>query len=366
MDILFLLLRLVAFGSFATAAVAKWLTPGRTQEAVRQFGIPGSAVTFVARLVPLVEAAVAAGVLLGVTVRPAALVAVVLLTLFSIAIARALAGGRQVECNCFGPASRSVGWGSVARNTGLTAVVAAVAIGAPERGVVSSVGALTTVDLLICADVTLAVAVLALAWFALQLLRQQGRLLLRLDGIESRGAGTHSSGSATTQAALPLGVKAPSFTLTDLAGASVRLGDLLLAGRPRMLVFASPQCGPCTSLVPDLSRWAEELAGTLDITLISGDSTERSRTSFASVGLERVLLDPDTAVSRAYAAYGTPSAVVISHHGTVASSMAQGREQITALVRAHFNRTKAQTIRELPPTEAPPVPEGAPEWAEPR
>ena len=54
-------------------------------------------------------------------------------------------------------------------------------------------------------------------WLSWQLLRQNGRLLLRLDELD-RGLDALESGEEEQAAGLPLGGDAPDFELPDLAG----------------------------------------------------------------------------------------------------------------------------------------------------
>ena len=96
--------------------------------------------------------------------------------------------GSAPECHCFGQLNRTpTTWRTVARNTIFVFVaVAAVACGQAAAGADPFVdigppgGASTVVALALGATAALAAG--ALSWFVLGLLRQHGRLLLRLDG----------------------------------------------------------------------------------------------------------------------------------------------------------------------------------------
>ena len=54
---------------------------------------------------------------------------------------------------------------------------------------------------------------------------------------------------------LQVGTIAPDFALTDLRGETQTLQSLLSRGRPVVLEFADPVCGPCTRLLPAVARW---------------------------------------------------------------------------------------------------------------
>ena len=114
---------LVLAGVFGWAAVAKALAAGPTTASFRGLGLPAPAV--LARVVPLVEAALA--VALVVTPALASFAALALVVVFSLVIARAVAAGSTVGCACFGgPAAadddRPVSVLEIVRNSGLGAL----------------------------------------------------------------------------------------------------------------------------------------------------------------------------------------------------------------------------------------------------
>jgi hypothetical protein len=93
----------------------------------------------IAHAVPIVEAAVAAGLLAESTRAIAGGWAIALLVLFSLAMGVNLLRGRtEIDCGCFGSALRQrLGWDLLARNGLLLAVAAWVATaGAPARELV--------------------------------------------------------------------------------------------------------------------------------------------------------------------------------------------------------------------------------------
>src|SRR5438046_2178142 len=74
-----------------------------------------------------------------------------------------------------------------------------------------------------------------------QMLRQQGRLLLRLEALEERmaAAGTADSvapAQATPPAGLPVGSVAPAFALPGLNGETLTLDFLRAGGKPVLLL----------------------------------------------------------------------------------------------------------------------------------
>src|SRR5258706_11204150 len=87
--------------------------------------------------------------------------------------------------------------------------------------------------------------ILAGWWLGWQLLRQNGRLLLRLDELEKRldelefGEGEEPKG-------LPVGSEAPTFELSDLTGETRKLAQY--RGQSLLLVFFNPACGFCREM----------------------------------------------------------------------------------------------------------------------
>jgi thiol-disulfide isomerase/thioredoxin len=96
-------------------------------------------------------------------------------------------------------------------------------------------------------------------WIGYHLIRQNGRLLLRLEAIETQltRLGSVSALRPGPQAAssgprgLPVGSMAPEFELPDLVGARQALSQW--RGQRLLLIFFSPQCGFCLQMAPALS-----------------------------------------------------------------------------------------------------------------
>ena len=170
-------------------------------------------------------------------------------------------------------------------------------------------------------------------------LQQNGRLLVRLEALEAQVAnGAPLAANAPAQQPEPepvglrVGTVAPNFTLPDLAGETQSLAALRAAGKPVMLLFSDPGCGPCQALMPDIGRWQREQADKLTIALVSRGTVEANTAKATEHGIGRVLLQEGNDVSGQYQAYGTPSAVLVSPAGMIASPLAQGATAIRALI----------------------------------
>jgi thiol-disulfide isomerase/thioredoxin len=66
-----------------------------------------------------------------------------------------------------------------------------------------------------------------------------------------------------------VGATAPTFALEDLQGETLTLDCLQQAGKPVMLLFTNPRCGPCNALLPEVGRWQEEYASRLSVAPVS-------------------------------------------------------------------------------------------------
>lgn len=343
MEIVLLLARLLLAAVFAVAAVSKLTDGAGTRQGLRDFGLPAAVAGPLGLLLPLVELAVAVALLPAVSVWPAAIAALALLLLFTAAIGVNLARGRRPDCHCFGQvASGRIGVSTLVRNAVLAAVAGFVLWQArtnPGPSALDWLAGLTVAERTGLGLGAAALALLALeAWVLLQLVTQNGRLLTRLEAMEVQLAGlaagvpAASAQPAAPAVGLPVGSPAPAFSLTGLYGETLTLDALRAAGKPLLLLFTDPACGPCQALLPDLARWQRELAGTLSLALISRGTAEENRAKASEHGLSQVLLQQDREMATAYQAYGTPSAVVVRPDGSIGSPLAQGAEEIRALV----------------------------------
>ncbi|HUB75607.1 MAG TPA: TlpA disulfide reductase family protein, partial [Solirubrobacteraceae bacterium] len=248
---------------------------------------------------------------------------------------RAMLRGEAPDCHCFGQLHTApVGPAVRARNALLAALAAFVALAggrAPGPSVTAWVARLDGQQALSAA---LALALVGLAWFSFELMRQHGRVLVRLERLEAaQGAGTGAPAPARpAPVGLPVGLPAPEFELATLDGGRLSLAALRERASPVLLVFTDPGCGPCNALLPELGRWRREHAADLTLAVISRRSAAENAAMASEHGLGDVLLQEDREVAAAYAAQATPSALVVSRDGRIASPLARGAEQIRAML----------------------------------
>jgi peroxiredoxin len=344
MSLALLLARLLLAAVFLVAGLAKLADLAGSRQALRDFGVPAKLSTPLGVLLPLAELAVAVALLFPATAWWGAMGALALLLLFVVGIGYNLARGRQPECHCFGQLhSAPAGWPTLIRNLVLAAIAAVVVVfgwSTSELSVVDWLASLSVSQRFeVLAGLLVLILLLAGGWLLFQVLRQQGRLLLRIEALEAQlaASGMAPQSMANGQAAapvagLPVGGTAPGFTLPTLGGETMTLAALRGLGKPVVLLFSDPGCGPCTALLPEVGRWQREHATKVVVALLSRGTVEANRPKVTEYGLTHVLLQQDREVAQAYQANGTPSAVLIRHDGTIGSPLVQGADAIRALI----------------------------------
>lgn len=372
-DIVLPIARLLLIAVFLVAGIAKLADLAGSRRAVAGFGVPSALAGPLGLLLPLVELAVAIALVPAASAWWGALGALLLLLLFIAGIGVNLARGRAPDCHCFGQIhSEPVGWGTLIRNVLLAAVAAVILAPGPGSvgpGLLDWLPGLTLGERVTLGAAVAVTAVLgAQLWLLYQMYNQNRRLLARLAALET-GRSLGGSAAPETQSRQgpgpAIGSPAPAFALPDLGGRIVTLADLLEAGRPVMLLFTDPSCGPCSALLPEIGSWQRSYAGQVTIAVLSTGSVEANALKSSEHGVTRLLLQERREIEEAYEVPGTPGAVVIQSDGTIAGPAVGGAESIRALLRGVLGPQAAPLIplqeRLSAPTEgarretAPPV-----------
>jgi peroxiredoxin len=195
----------------------------------------------------------------------------------------------------------------------------------------------------------LMVVVLSMAWSLLHVLRQHGRLLLRLEALEVRvGAGGGAAQAQDGPAGLLPATTFPPFRLPSLDDGEVALEQF--RGERVLLVHWSPDCGYCRQIAPDLARLQETLRKRkTQIVLVSYGSPEANRTLVEEHGLTcHVLLQPDRATVEGFAHMGTPVAYLLDEKGRVAKPVSVGARDVPELAaHAAGHHSRLQTERPI-------------------
>src|SRR3984885_5634667 len=112
--------------------------------------------------------------------------------------------------------------------------------------------------------IVLWIVVLCLLAVVLALTRQLGVLHERIAPV----------GALMLNRGLAVGDKAPVLDVPDLNGATMRIGESRADGKSLLLLFVSPTCPVCKSLLPIVKSSGRDERGWLDIVLASGGELE--------------------------------------------------------------------------------------------
>jgi peroxiredoxin len=320
---------------FTVAGLAKLVDHAGSRQALIAFGVPAILATPLGVLLPLAELAVGLAMLPARSAYGAALAALALLGAFLIGITINLAYRRRPTCHCFGQLSAHPIGGATLVRTALLAAVAAwfLVWGRSNRGyrlgdVLSGLSVVHSFGLI---GGLLVVALLVFeGWLLLHLLRQHGRLLLRIEALEHRlttSAVREPPGPSAPAPGLLVGRRAPPLKLPDLNGTLVDLASF--RGTDTVLLFWNPACGFCTQMLDALKAMERNRPNAAPaLVVVSSGTVDATRTLDLQAP---ILLDEHFAAGRALGARGTPSAVLVDAGGNVATNVVVGAPDVLAL-----------------------------------
>lgn len=338
MSWLLLATRLVLGLMFLVAGASKFSDLKGLRKTITEFGLPAWSAGSLSAALPFAELAVGLCLLLARTAVAGALGALLLLVTFSLAILINMAFGRRPACHCFGQlAVRPVSFGTAVRAgilAGLAFLLLARASSEPPVSLWAALRHVSAPELMLGGFGLLMVLVLAaLGWLALQLFRQNGRLLVRIEALEAhRSPASPLLAGPPAFQGLPVGSPASSFALAQVTGRTVTLEELLQPGKPLLLISTHPNCGPCNELLPEIASWQRTLADTLTIVLLGHGQAPDIRAKAEAQSLSNVLIAPDLNVAQSYQIVGTPSGVIIRPDGRIGSPAMGGAEAIRKLI----------------------------------
>lgn len=335
---------------FVLAGVTKLVDRTGILQAIVDFGFPRTLAQPFSILLPIIELTVAIILIPRYTVIWGGISAIVLLMLFNIVIAINLAKGYTPDCHCFGQVqSKPISWHTLVRN-GILALLALFIVWRvrehPEMNITNIVLQWTPFDVVkFAVELILFGFIIIEGWFLMHVLRQNGRLLARVESIEQSLTNviqpvTREIGRPTK---LEIGASAPVINLPGLDG-NLRTLDDLHNGKPIMLLFIDYQCGPCNALMPELAHWQQAYSDKLIVVPIGRGSITANLEFSRRYKIKNMLLQEKYEVALQFGANLMPSAVIIQPEGTIGSEVALGTDAIRSHLAKVVNHVTVEPL----------------------
>jgi methylamine dehydrogenase accessory protein MauD len=201
-------------------------------------------------------------------------------------------------------------------------------------------------EMLVVSNVLLWVLVIVLSLVVLALARQIGVLHER---VAPAGALQPTEGPK-------IGELTRTAMLTALDGTAVSVGGVNESGRSTFVLFVSPTCPVCKSLVPTAKSLARKETSRLDLVFASdGDSRDKHIAYAKDAGLDDYPYVLSESLGMSYQVSKLPFAVLISADGTLQSKgLVNTREHLESLVEAMDTgyATLQDYVREAAPLES--------------
>lgn len=178
---------------------------------------------------------------------------------------------------------------------------------------------------LIVSNVVLWLLLLTLAAVVLALTRQLGVLHERIA----------PAGALMLKRGLTVGEPGPVLEVADLEGRAVKVGAARSDGRSTLLLFVSPTCPVCKSLLPAVKSSRRDERRWLDVILASDGAPGEQREFVRTQGLEEIPYVVSAALGLAYQVSRLPFAALLDESGVVrARGLVNSREHLESLFEA--------------------------------
>jgi len=181
------------------------------------------------------------------------------------------------------------------------------------------------VTALAVSNVALWVLVLVLAAVVLALTRQLGVLHERIA----------PAGALMLNRGLTVGEPAPVLEVTDLDGRVHKVGTARGDGRSTLLLFVSPSCPVCKTLLPAVLSSRRDERGWLDVVLASDGNADEQREFVRRQGLLGVPYVVSAPLGLAYQVSRLPFGALLDENGILrARGLVNSREHLESLFEA--------------------------------
>lgn len=174
-------------------------------------------------------------------------------------------------------------------------------------------------------NVVLWVLVLALSAVVLALTRQLGVLHERIA----------PAGALMLNRGLTVGEPAPALEVAALDGRPLKLGAARADGRSTLLLFVSPTCPVCKTLLPAIKSSGRDERAWMDVVLASDGDLDAQRAFVSAQGLEGIPYVVSAALGLAYQVSRLPFAALLDERGVLkARGLVNSREHLESLFEA--------------------------------
>jgi methylamine dehydrogenase accessory protein MauD len=178
---------------------------------------------------------------------------------------------------------------------------------------------------LVISNLVLWVLVLVLAAVLLAVVRQLGVLHERIT----------PAGALMLNRGLTVGEAAPALAVTDLAGQVLQVGATRADGRSTLLLFVSPTCPVCKTLLAAVKSSRKDERDWLDVILASDGEVAEQRAFVRDQGLEAIPYVVSAALGLAYQVSRLPFAALLDENGVLrARGLVNSREHLESLFEA--------------------------------
>jgi len=173
--------------------------------------------------------------------------------------------------------------------------------------------------------IVLWIVVLCLLAVVLALTRQLGVLHERIAPV----------GALMLNRGLAVGEPAPAIDVVDLHGANLRLGAPRTDGKSTLLLFVSPTCPVCKSLLPIIKSSGRDERDWLDIILASDGNTDEHRDYIRANGLGGIPYVLSAPLGMTFQVSRLPFAALLDEAGVLrARGLINSREHLESLFEA--------------------------------
>jgi methylamine dehydrogenase accessory protein MauD len=174
-------------------------------------------------------------------------------------------------------------------------------------------------------NVALWILVLVLSAVVLALVRQLGVLHERIA----------PAGALMLNRGLAVGEPAPVLVVNDLEGRAHQVGAARADGRSTLLLFVSPTCPVCKSLLPAVKSSRKDERAWMDVILASDGDTLEQHQFVRSQGLDGIPYVVSAALGLAYQVGRLPFAALLDEQGILrARGLVNSREHLESLFEA--------------------------------